>query len=262
MKITKAELKKIIKEELEQASEASITGRSGKKWEIPNWNDIKVGDSVVLKNNKKAKVVKLGGKGFPKNFVKVKPSSGKEEVVSIDDLKESNQVSEAGPFGGGGGNAREIMAMKKAKKEMQSVQSVISDMTIMLNNLYQKFKPTDEAAAKLPEGKLKSAKAKVWKAKRAIEAFSDSLYEQKELEQVTEDRFTDGKTPEELADMVESGADNILKHTKQLKSIASKGEKGNWNKAEQLVGTIRAIANVQLDRSVEKLKYPDKKLRP
>ena len=72
-----------------------------------------------------------------------------------------------------------------------------------------------------------------------------------ELEQVTEDRITDGKTPEELADMVESGADNILKHAKQLKSIASKGEKGNWKKAGQLVGTIRAIANVQLDRSVD-----------
>ena len=76
MKITKSELKKIVEEELEQVSEYG-------------WNDLKVGDSVTMKNNKKAKVVKLGGKGFPKNFVKVKPSSGKEEVVSIDDLKES-----------------------------------------------------------------------------------------------------------------------------------------------------------------------------
>ena len=72
-----------------------------------------------------------------------------------------------------------------------------------------------------------------------------------ELEQVSEARFTDGKTPEELADMAKSGAENIIKHATQLKNIASKGEKGNWNKADQLVGTIRAIANVQLDRSVD-----------
>ena len=72
-----------------------------------------------------------------------------------------------------------------------------------------------------------------------------------ELEQVAEARFTDDKTPEELADMVESGADNILKHAKQLKSIASKGEKGNWKKAGQLTGTIRAIANVQLQEAVD-----------
>lgn len=155
MKITKSELKKIIGEELEQVSEYG-------------WDDLKVGDTVTMKNNKKAKVVKLGGKGFPRNFVKVKPSSGKEEVVPIDDLKESNQVSEAKP-----------QDLKKARQEMQSVQSVISDMTVLLDRLYQKFKPTDEAAAKLPEGKLKKAKASVWKAKRAIEAFSDSLYEQK-----------------------------------------------------------------------------------
>ena len=49
MKITKAELKKIIGEELKQVSEYG-------------WNDLKVGDSVTMKNNKKAKVVKLGGK--------------------------------------------------------------------------------------------------------------------------------------------------------------------------------------------------------
>ena len=82
MKITKSELKKIIREELGLVSEYG-------------WNDLNVGDTVTMKNNKKAKVVKLGGKGFPRNFVKVKPSSGKEEVVSIDDLKESKQVSEA-----------------------------------------------------------------------------------------------------------------------------------------------------------------------
>jgi hypothetical protein len=166
MKITKSELKEIIRGELEQVSEYG-------------WDDLKVGDTVTMKNNKKAKVVKLGGRGFPRNFVKVKPSSGKEEVVPIDDLKESNQVSEAGMFGGGGGNAREIMDMKKAKKEMQSVQSVISDMTVLLDRLYQKFKPTDEAATEFPKGKLKSAKTSAVKAKRAIEAFSDTLYEQK-----------------------------------------------------------------------------------
>ena len=83
MKITKQKLKEMIQEELEQMSEYG-------------WDDVKVGDVVTMKNNKKAKVVKLGGKGkgFPRNFVKVKPSSGKEEVVSIDDLKESKQVSE------------------------------------------------------------------------------------------------------------------------------------------------------------------------
>ncbi len=78
-----------------------------------------------------------------------------------------------------------------------------------------------------------------------------------ELEQVTENRFTDGKTPEELAEMVEGGADNILKIAKQLKSIASKGEKGNWNKAEQLAGTIRAFANVQIWEAIQKIKFPD-----
>ena len=72
-----------------------------------------------------------------------------------------------------------------------------------------------------------------------------------ELGQVTEERFTDGKTPEELVDMAKSGAENIIKHATQLKNIASKGERGNWKKAGQLVGTIRAIANVQLDRSVD-----------
>ena len=46
--------------------------------------------------------------------------------------------------------------LKKAKKEMQSVQSVISDMTVLLDRLYKKFKPTDEAASKFPKGKLKS----------------------------------------------------------------------------------------------------------
>ena len=73
---------------------------------------------------------------------------------------------------------------------------------------------------------------------------------------MTEARFTDGKTPEELADMAKSGAENIIKHATQLKNIASKGEKGNWNKADQLVGTIRAIANVQLMLSVDKIKRP------
>ncbi len=82
--------------------------------------------------------------------------------------EELEQVTEAKP-----------QDLKKARQEMQSVQSVISDMTVLLDRLYKKFKPTDEAAAKLPEGKLKKAKASVWKAKRAIEAFSDSLYEQK-----------------------------------------------------------------------------------
>lgn len=73
----------MIQEELEQISEYG-------------WNDLKVGDTVTMKNDKNAKVIKLGGKGkgFPRNFVKIKPSSGKEEVVGIDDLKESKQVSE------------------------------------------------------------------------------------------------------------------------------------------------------------------------
>lgn len=84
MKITKSKLKEMIQEELEQVSEYG-------------WNDLKVGDTVKMKNGKKAKVIKLGGKGkgFPRNFVKIKPSSGKEEVVGIDDLKESKQVSES-----------------------------------------------------------------------------------------------------------------------------------------------------------------------
>ena len=101
MKITKSELKKIIGEELKQVSEYG-------------WNDLKVGDSVTMKNNKKAKVVKLGGKGkgFPRNFVKVKPSSGKEEVVLIDDLKESKQVSEAKP-----------QDLKKAKQKLNETMN-------------------------------------------------------------------------------------------------------------------------------------------
>ncbi len=78
-----------------------------------------------------------------------------------------------------------------------------------------------------------------------------------ELAQVSENRFTDGKSAEELADMIEGGADNILKIAKQLKSIASKGEKGNWSKAEQYAGTIRAIANVQIWEAIQKIKYPD-----
>ena len=78
-----------------------------------------------------------------------------------------------------------------------------------------------------------------------------------ELGQLTENRFTDGKTPEELAEMVEGGADNILKIAKQLKSIASKGEKGNWSKAEQYAGAIRAIANVQIWEAIQKIKFPD-----
>ena len=84
MKITKSKLKEMIQEELEQVSEYG-------------WNDLKVGDTVKMKNGKNAKVIKLGGKGkgFPRNFVKIKPSSGKEEVVGIDDFKESKQVSES-----------------------------------------------------------------------------------------------------------------------------------------------------------------------
>jgi len=78
-----------------------------------------------------------------------------------------------------------------------------------------------------------------------------------ELAQVSENRFTDGKSTEELADMIEGGADNILKIAKQLKSIASKGEKGNWSKAEQYAGTIRAIANVQIWEAIQKIKFPD-----
>ena len=70
--------------------------------------------------------------------------------------------------------------LKKAKKDMQSVQSVISDMTILLNRLYQAFKPTDEKAVSFPKGKLKKDYASAVKAKRAIEAFKDTLYEQKE----------------------------------------------------------------------------------
>ena len=70
-----------------------------------------------------------------------------------------------------------------------------------------------------------------------------------ELEQVTEE-----KSPEELAGMVEDDADNILKIAKQLKSIASKGEKGNWNKADQLEDSIRAIVIRQLMLSVDKIK--------
>jgi hypothetical protein len=67
MKITKQKLKEIIREEL------------------------KVGDTVTLKNNKKAKVLKLGGKGkgFAHNFVKVKPSSGEEDIIPISDIKEN-----------------------------------------------------------------------------------------------------------------------------------------------------------------------------
>jgi len=78
-----------------------------------------------------------------------------------------------------------------------------------------------------------------------------------ELEQVSENRFTDDKTPEELAEMVEGGADNILKIAKQLKSIASKGENGNWSKAEQYAGAIRAIANVQIWEAIQKIRFPD-----
>ena len=77
-----------------------------------------------------------------------------------------------------------------------------------------------------------------------------------ELEQVTEARFYDGKTPDELADMAKSGAENIIKHATQLKKIASRGEKGDWDKADQLTGTIRAIANVQLQLSIDKIKRP------
>jgi hypothetical protein len=71
--------------------------------------------------------------------------------------------------------------LKKTKRDMQSVQSVISDMTILLNRLYQAFKPTDEAAAKFATtGRtLKKDYASAVKAKRAIEAFKDTLYEQK-----------------------------------------------------------------------------------
>jgi len=84
VKITKQKLKEIIRKELEQVSEYG-------------WNDLKVGDTVTQKNGKKAKVIKLGGKGkgFPRNFVKVKLGSGKEDVVSIDDLKESTQMNES-----------------------------------------------------------------------------------------------------------------------------------------------------------------------
>ena len=48
----------MIQEELEQVSEYG-------------WNDLKVGDTVTMKNGKNAKVIKLGGKGkgFPRNFV-------------------------------------------------------------------------------------------------------------------------------------------------------------------------------------------------
>ena len=77
-----------------------------------------------------------------------------------------------------------------------------------------------------------------------------------ELEQVTEDRFTDGKTAEEMADFVKSGSENIIKWANQLKKIASRGEKGDWDKADQLTGTIRAIANVQLQLSIDKIKRP------
>ena len=81
MKITKSRLKEIIIEELKRVTEST---------------DVKVGDSVTLKNNKKAKVVKLGGKGkgFPMNMVKVKTSSGKEEVVLVGDLKERVEINE------------------------------------------------------------------------------------------------------------------------------------------------------------------------
>ena len=77
-----------------------------------------------------------------------------------------------------------------------------------------------------------------------------------ELEQVSEARFTDGKTPEELADYVESGSENIIKWATQLKKIASRREKGNWNKADDLIGTIRAIANVQLWEAIRKINTP------
>ena len=56
--------------------------------------------------------------------------------------------------------------------------------------------------------------------------------------------------------MAKSGAENIIKHATQLKNIASKGEKGNWKKAGQLVGTIRAIANVQLWEAIRKINTP------
>ena len=75
-----------------------------------------------------------------------------------------------------------------------------------------------------------------------------------ELEQVTEGTLTEGKSTEELADMVEDDVDNIIKIAKQLKSIASKGGKGNWNKADQLVDSIRAIVIRQLMLSVDKIK--------
>ena len=93
--------------------------------------------------------------------------------------EELEQVSEAGPFGGGGGNAREIMDMKKTKREMEMVQDVISMMERLLKRASENFKPTDENAEGFQKGQLKKSYASAVKAKRAIEAFKDTLYEQK-----------------------------------------------------------------------------------
>ena len=83
MKITKEKLKEMIQVELENLSEY-------------RFNDLKVGDNVKLKNGKKAKVIKLGGKGkgFPINFVKVKPNSGEEDIIPMSDIKEFKQLTE------------------------------------------------------------------------------------------------------------------------------------------------------------------------
>ena len=82
--------------------------------------------------------------------------------------EELEQVSEAKP-----------QDLKKTKREMETVQDVISMMERLLKRASENFKPTDENAEGFQKGQLKKSYASAVKAKRAIEAFKDTLYEQK-----------------------------------------------------------------------------------
>ena len=89
--------------------------------------------------------------------------------------------------------------LKKLKREMQNMQSVISDMTIMLDRLYKFYSPTDEKAVSFPTGKLKKDYAKAVKAFSAIKAFKDSLHSQKLYR---EDQQNEGMNKQQAAELI------------------------------------------------------------
>ena len=155
----------------------------------------------------------------------------KEELKKIIE-EELEQVAEAGP-----------QDLKKVKREMQNMQGVISDMTMMLDKLYKFYSPTDEKATlHMDLGQHKKDYAKAVKCFSAIKSFKDSLKRVKESAEEDKQQ-TEGMDKQQAGELIKQLGGNRFIAMTGAKDFAV-GPKGAIFKIGR---NAKSISHVRID---------------